>query len=143
AVGMATSIPPHNLREVSAALLRLIDRPEITIDELLEDVKGPDFPTGGILCGRNGILQAYKTGRSKVIVRARHHIEELKRGKEQIVITEIPYQVNKAELVKKIADLVNDGKVEGISDIRDESDKEHAVRVVIELKTSGDPQIIL
>ncbi|HVY62017.1 MAG TPA: DNA topoisomerase (ATP-hydrolyzing), partial [Planctomycetota bacterium] len=143
AVGMATSIPPHNLREVGAALVRLLENPEVTIDELLEDVKGPDFPTGGIICGRSGILQSYKTGRSKVVLRARHKIEELKRGKEQIVVTEIPYQVNKAELVKKIAELVNDGKVEGISDIRDESDKEHAVRVVIELKSSGDPTIIL
>ncbi len=146
AVGMATSIPPHNLREVGAALLRVIDHPETTIDELIEDVKGPDFPTGGIICGRGGIYQAYKTGRSKLALRARHVMEEFGkrgRGREAIVITEIPYQVNKAELVKKIAELVNDGRVEGISDIRDESDKEHAVRVVIELKSSGDPQIIL
>jgi DNA gyrase subunit A len=143
AVGMATSIPPHNLREIGSALVRLIDRPECTIDDLLEDVQGPDFPTGGTICGRGGILQGYKTGRGKVIIRAKHVMEEMKRGKEAIVVTEIPYQVNKAELVKRMADLVNEGKIEGITDIRDESDKDHAVRVVIELKASADPQVIL
>jgi len=143
AVGMATSIPPHNLREVGAALIRLIDKPECTIDELLQDVQGPDFPTGGTICGKGGIYQGYKTGRGKVVIRAKHHTEEMKRGKEAIVITEIPYQVNKAELVKRMAELVNDGKIEGITDIRDESDKDNDVRVVIELKSSADPTLIL
>jgi len=145
AVGMATSIPPHNIGEVGRAIVALLEDPEASIDELMEHVKGPDFPTGGTIMGRHGILQAYKTGRSRLTVRAKHYIEEQKRGRQAIIITEIPYQVNKAELVKKIADLVREGKVDSIAGdgLRDESDKENAVRIVIELKAGEDPQVLL
>ncbi len=144
AVGMATSIPPHNVGEVGRAIVALIDKPDITVDELMEHITGPDFPTGAIICGRSAIQQAYRTGRGKLMVRARVRVEEPeRRGKTVIIVDEIPYQVNKAELVKKIAELVNEGRLEGISDIRDESDKDTAVRVVIELKGSADPQIVL
>jgi DNA gyrase subunit A len=143
AVGMATSIPPHNLREIGEGILRLLDDPECTIDDLMQDIKGPDFPTYGIIAGRSGIVQAYKTGRGKIVVRARVAVEEQKRGKAQILVSEIPYQVNKAELVKKIAELVREGKIESISDIRDESGKDDPVRIVIELKAGEDPQVAL
>jgi DNA gyrase subunit A len=142
AVGMSTSIPPHNLREVAAGLLALLENPEITIEGLMEHVEGPDFPTGGLICGRGGVLEAYRTGRGKVVVRGRVTVED-KGKRTRIIIHEIPYQVNKAELVKKIAALVNAGKIEGISGVNDESDKREAVRVVIDLKRDGDPNVIV
>ncbi len=137
AVGMGTSIPPHNLSEVIDGTIALLDNPNITIEELLKYIKGPDFPTGGIIVGRKGIYEAYKTGKGRVIVRAKYEIED-----KDIVIKEIPYLVNKAELISKIAQLVRDGIIEGISDIRDESDKE-GLRVVIEVKRGYEPQIVL
>ncbi|MBT3455735.1 DNA gyrase subunit A [bacterium] len=141
AVGMATSIPPHNLTEVINACLALLKNPNISEDELFQIVPAPDFPTGGIICGRAGIVQAYRTGRGRVILRAVVDIEENKK-REAIVITELPYQVNKSELIIKIADLVKNKVVEGISNIRDESDK-RGMRVVIELKRGEMPQVIL
>ncbi len=137
AVGMGTSIPPHNLSEVIDGTIALLDNPHITTEELLKYIKGPDFPTGGIIVGRKGIYEAYKTGKGKVIVRAKYEIED-----KDIVIKEIPYLVNKAELISKIAQLVRDGVIEGISDIRDESDKE-GLRIVIEVKRGYEPQIVL
>ncbi|HRW24922.1 MAG TPA: DNA topoisomerase (ATP-hydrolyzing) subunit A [Spirochaetia bacterium] len=142
AVGMATNMPPHNLREVSDAVAAYIDDPEITIDGLMKYVKGPDFPTGGIIFGKRGIREAYTTGRGKLTVRGKFMIETLKGGKEQIVFTEIPYVVNKATLVAKIAELIRDKVVEGVSDIRDESDRE-GMRVVIELKKGAVAKLIL
>jgi DNA gyrase subunit A len=143
AVGMATNIPPHNLKEICEALIQLIDHPEITSEELAAFVKGPDFPTGGIILGRDGILNAYTTGKGRVIVRARAVIEDMPRGgRQQITVTELPYQVNKAALVEKIAMLVKDKKIDGISDIRDESDRK-GMRVVIELRRDSQPQIVL
>lgn len=134
AVGMATNIPPHNLTEVINALLALIDNPNITVHELMEIITGPDFPTGGLICGRAGIRQAYETGRGVITMRALSHIEKSKDGKrESIVLTEIPYQQNKAVLVEKIAHLIKDKKIDSISEVRDESDR-HGLRVVIELK---------
>ena len=142
AVGMATNIPPHNLGEIVDALVAMIDDPEIDVDGLRRYVQGPDFPTGGIIYGAAGISEAYRTGRGKVIVRARASIEIGKREKESIIISEIPYQVNKANLILAIADLVKDKKLEGISDIRDESDRD-GMRVVIELKREANPQVVL
>ena len=142
AVGMATNMPPHNLGEVVDAIVRLVDEPEITIQELNKIVKGPDFPTGGIICGREGIKDAYATGRGKIIVRAKVNIEHQKNNKDSIIITEIPYQVNKANLISAMADLVQEKKVEGITDIRDESDKD-GIRVVLELRRDVEPQVIL
>ncbi len=143
AVGMATNIPPHNLGEVADAIARLIDSPETSGEELLHIIRGPDFPTAGIIIGRQGIVDAYTRGRGRVIVRARTHIEEMARaGRYQIVVTELPFQVNKAELVSRIADLVRDRKVDGISDLRDESDR-HGLRVVIELKREAQPRAVL
>ncbi|RME76679.1 MAG: DNA gyrase subunit A [Planctomycetota bacterium] len=142
AVGMSTSIPPHNLREVAAGLRALLDDPDLTVDELMERIPGPDFPTGGLICGRAGVREAYRTGRGRVVVRGRVTIEE-KGKRNRIIIHEIPYQVNKAELVKKIAALVHQGKIEGIAAINDESDKREAVRIVIDLKRDGDPNVIL
>ncbi len=143
AVGMATSIPPHNLREVCDAVIHLIDHPEATVDDLVKFIHGPDFPTGGIIMGREGILSAYSTGRGRVVVRARAAIEDMPRGgRKQIVVTEIPYQVNKANLVEKIATLAKDKKVDGISDIRDESDRQ-GLRVVIELRREAQAEIVL
>lgn len=133
AVGMATNIPPHNLGEVVDGTLALIDNPELTPLDLIEYIKGPDFPTGGIIDGDKGIKDAYMTGRGKVRVRGKIEIEELKNGKINIIIKEIPYQLNKATLIEKIAELVKDKKIVGISDLRDESDRE-GIRVVIELK---------
>jgi len=141
AVGMATSIPPHNLGEVTSGLLHIIDHPEATIEDLMKFVKGPDFPTGGMIYDTEAIKTAYSTGRGGVVMRARATIEERKGGKFQIIITEIPYQVNKADLVMKIADLVRDKKIVGISDIRDESKRD--IRVVIELKKEAYPKKIL
>lgn len=142
AVGMATSMAPHNLREITNAIHAVAENPDITGEELLQYVSGPDFPTGGIICGRSGIREAYLTGRGKVRVRARVHTEEDSKGRSRIIITEIPYMVNKANLVEKIADLVRDKRVEGISDIRDESDRS-GMRVVIELKRDAVSEVIL
>ncbi len=142
AVGMATNIPPHNLTEVSQGVTAVIDDPEISIKDLMKIIKAPDFPTGGIICGREGIKQAYTTGRGLIKIRARAGIEEQKSGKESIIITEIPYQVNKANMIEAVAQLVTDKKIEGISDIRDESDKD-GLRVVIELKRDANAQVIL
>jgi DNA gyrase subunit A len=142
AVGMATNIPPHNLREVVTATIALIKNPQLTVDELLEIVPGPDFPTGGFICGRGGIRAAYATGRGSILVRARTSVEENpKSGRKSIVATEIPYQVNKAKLIEKIAELVRDKKIDGISDIRDESDRE-GMRVVIDLKKDAVPEVV-
>mgnify|MGYP001318274432 FL=1 len=143
AVGMATNIPPHNLAEIVDAAIHIIDEPECSIDDLLQIVKGPDFPTRGIIQGRNGIISAYKTGRGIIRVRGRAELETMEKGdRERIVINEIPFQVNKARLVEKIAELVRDKKLEGISDLRDESDRE-GVRVVIELKKGTMGQVVL
>ncbi len=142
AVGMATNIPPHNTGEVIDSLLALIDNPVISIADLMEHVKAPDFPTGGIIYGREGAKEAYHTGRGKVIVRARANIETAPNGRESIIVTEIPYQVNKSTLIQKIAELVKDKKVEGISDIRDESDRD-GMRIFIELKRDTYPEVIL
>ncbi len=142
AVGMATNMPPHNLGEVVDAAVHLIDNPDAEIKELYKIVKGPDFPTGGIICGRDGIKSAYTTGRGKLTVRAKGSIERQKSSKDSIIITELPYQVNKANLITAIAGLVRDKKVDGITDIRDESDKD-GIRVVIELRRDVEPQIVL
>ena len=143
AVGMATKIPPHNLKELVSGLVALLDNSEISIEELVENhITGPDFPTGGFIMGIDGIRSAYKTGRGRVIMRGRAHIEELPSGKETIIITEIPYQVNKANLVEKIADLVRDKRLEGISDLRDESDKD-GIRIVVECKRDAIGDIVL
>ena len=142
AVGMATNIPPHNLTEVADAIIYILDHPEAEIKDLMRYVKGPDFPTGGIICGKGGIKEAYGTGRGKLTVRARATIEHQKGGKDLIVITEIPYQVQKSTLIEAIAGLVDEKKIEGISDIRDESDKE-GMRIVVEMKRDSEPQIVL
>ncbi len=142
AVGMATNIPPHNLNEVAEAIIYLLDTPDAECKDLMKFVKGPDFPTGGVICGKGGIKDAYHTGRGKVTVRARATIEHQKNGKDLIVITEIPYQVQKAGLIEAIAGLVEDKKIEGISDIRDESDKD-GMRIICELKRDAEPQIVL
>ena len=142
AVGMATNIPPHNLGEVVDGLIALIKNPDITTEKLMKHVVAPDFPTGGIIYGYEGVKDAYKTGRGRVIVRAKANIETLKNGKENIVVTELPYQVNKANLIEKIADLVREGKLGNISNIRDESDRD-GMRMVIELKRDAQPSIVL
>lgn len=142
AVGMATNIPPHNLAETINATIQLIDDPESTVDDLMQHVKGPDFPTGGIVMGMAGIYQAYRTGRGKIVTRAKAEIEEFKAGRQRIIVTEIPYQVNKAALIMRIAELVTEKVIEGISDIRDESDKS-GMRIVIELKKDVNPNVIL
>ena len=142
AVGMATSIPPHNLGEVIDATVHYIDNRDCTTEDLMEHIAGPDFPTGAMIIGSEGIKEAYRTGRGKVSVRARAEIEEVPKGKQQIVITEIPFQVNKSRLVERIADLVRDKKIEGISDLRDETNR-HGIRVVIELKRDVNANIIL
>ena len=142
AVGMATSIPPHNLGEVIDATVHLIDNEECSVDDLMQFIKGPDFPTAAIIMGKENIVDAYRTGRGKVKVRARAVIEELPKGKQQIVVTEIPYQVNKAKLVERIAELVKDKKIEGISDLRDESNR-NGMRIVIELKRDVNANIVL
>lgn len=142
AVGMATNIPPHNLGEVIDACIALIDNPEITIDELIEHVPGPDFPTGAMIMGRSGIHAAYHTGRGSIVMRSKTHIEELRKEREAIIVTEVPYQVNKASMVEKIADMVREKRIEGISDLRDESSRE-GVRVVIELKRDALSDVVL
>jgi len=142
AVGMATKIPPHNLTEIVDGLISLIDNSDITVNELMEYIKGPDFPTSGLVMGVDGLEEAYSTGRGKIKMRARAHIETSKSGKDSIVVTELPYQVNKATLMEKIADLVRTKKIEGITDLRDESDKD-GIRVVIETKKDAVPEVIL
>ena len=142
AVGMATNIPPHNLNEVVDALVAQIDNPAITIPELMQYIKGPDFPTAGIIFGSDGIREAYQTGRGKIVVRARANIEHTRNNRCNIVITEMPYQVNKAAVIEKIAALVREKKIDGITDIRDESDRD-GIRVVIELRRDAQPEVIL
>ncbi|NMB00896.1 MAG: DNA gyrase subunit A [Firmicutes bacterium] len=142
AVGMATNIPPHNLGEVIDGLIELIDNPDIDIRGLMQHIKGPDFPTGAIILGRDGIKEAYATGRGRIRVRAKSQIEQLSNGKTRILITEIPYQVNKSRLIEKIAELVRDKKVDGITDLRDESDKT-GMRIVIECRRDADPHVVL
>ena len=142
AVGMATNIPPHNLGEVVDAVVCMLDNPECTVDDLMQYIKGPDFPTGGVILGKRGIYDAYHEGRGKIITRAKSEIEEMHSGRQRIVVTEIPYQVNKARLIEKIAELVHDKRLEGISDIRDESDRS-GMRIVIELKRDVNANVVL
>ncbi len=142
AVGMATNMPPHNITEVITAVIAYIDNKEISIGELMKIVTAPDFPTGGIIYGHTGVKEAYETGRGRIVVRAKATVEMQKNGKETIIVTEIPYQVNKAELIRKTADLINDKRIEGISDIRDESDRD-GMRIVYELKRDAIPNIVL
>lgn len=142
AVGMATNIPPHNLGEVIDGVVAMIDNPDITVDELIDIIPAPDYPTGALIMGRTPIIQAYKTGRGGVVLRARTEIEELENGKSRIIVTEIPYQVNKAKLVEQIANLVKDKRIEGISDLREESDR-HGMRVVIDIKKDYQPNVVL
>ncbi|MFW6171858.1 MAG: DNA gyrase subunit A, partial [Planctomycetota bacterium] len=143
AVGMATSIPPHNLREICEATIRVIDDPDVSIDELMTIVPGPDFPTGGIICGRSGIRRGYYTGRGTIIIRARARIEERGRGRYSIVVNEIPYQHYRDRVVERIAGLVQQGRIAGISEISDESDLNEPVRLVIHVKRDADPEIVL
>ena len=143
AVGMATSIPPHNLGEVCDAVVAYIDDRQIELDELMEVLPGPDFPTGGTICNRFGIREAYRTGRGKVVVRAKYTVEEQKDGRAQVVFTEIPYQLTKEPLLKKLAELVNGGRLTGVADIRDESDRKQPVRIVVKVKKGDDPHVVL
>lgn len=143
AVGMATNVPPHNLTEVIDGIIKIIEEDNITDDELMSIIKGPDFPTEGIILGREGIKQAYTTGKGKITVRAEAEIEEMSGNKQRIVVTSLPYQVNKAKLIENIAALARDKRIEGISDLRDESDREEKVRVVIELKRDANAQVVL
>lgn len=143
AVGMATNIPPHNLGEVIDGCLNVIDNPDVSIDELMEHIPGPDFPTGAFINGRAGIVEAYKTGRGRIYMRARHHVEDMEKGNRQaIVFTEIPYQLNKAKVIEKIAELVKEKKIEGISELRDESDKD-GMRIVIELRRGENADVVV
>jgi DNA gyrase subunit A len=142
AVGMATNIPPHNLGEVIDACCAYIDNPEITVDELMEHVPGPDFPTGGIILGKTGIREAYRTGRGSLVVRGKVAIEDIRKDRQAIVVTEIPYQLNKSRLLERIAELVRDKQIEGISDLRDESDRD-GVRVVVELKRDAQSDVVM
>jgi DNA gyrase subunit A len=142
AVGMATNIPPHNLREVIGACICVLEDPNATLADLMQHIKGPDFPTRGIIMGRSGIRSAYATGRGRLVIRARHEFEEFGKDRTRIIITEIPYQVNKRMLIKNMADQVEDKRLEGISDIRDESDR-NGMRIVIELKRDANPQVVL
>ena len=142
AVGMATNIPPHNLREVIGACIQVLDDPESTLEDLMKHVKGPDFPTKGIIMGRSGIRAAYATGQGKVVIRARTEFEEYGKDRTRIIVTEIPYQVNKRMLIKNMADQVEDKRLDGISDIRDETDR-NGMRIVIELKREANPQVVL
>ena len=143
AVGMATSIPPHNLGEVCDALIAHIDDPSIDLDAIMELLPGPDFPTGATVCGRMGIKEAYLTGRGRVVVRAKYEIEELKDGRSQIVFTEIPYQLTKEMLLKRLADLVNGGRINGVSNIDDFSDRKQPVRIAVTVKKGEDPNVVL
>ena len=143
AVGMATSIPPHNLKEVIDAVVEIIDNPNATLDDIMNHINGPDFPTGALIMGREAIKKAYETGRGKIIVRAKTEIEELPNGKSEIIVTEIPYQVNKAMLVEKIGQLVRDKKIEGITDLRDESSKKTGIKIVMETRRDVNPNVVL
>ena len=143
AVGMATNIPPHNLTEVINGVICMIDNPDCTVEDLMQHIKGPDFPTAGLIIGYNGIRQAYQTGHGRITMRARTNVEEMGNNRSRIIVTEIPYQVNKSVLVKKIADMVHEKKIEGISDIRDESNDRQGMRIVIELKKDVQPQVVL
>ena len=143
AVGMATNIPPHNLTELANGIIKIIDEDNVTDEELMTVIKGPDFPTGATILGREGIKQAYTTGRGKIILRAEAEIEEMSGGKQRIIVSSLPYQVNKSKLIEYIADLVKEKRIEGISAIRDESDREEKVRIVIELKRDANPQVVL
>ena len=143
AVGMATNIPPHNLNEVIDGIIKIIDEDEVTDEDLMEVIKGPDFPTEGIIVGREGIREAYRTGRGKIILRAETEIEEMAGNKQRIIVNSLPYQVNKAKLIENMAHLAREKRLEGISEIRDESDREHKVRVVIELKRDANAQVVL
>ena len=143
AVGMATNIPPHNLNEVIDGIIKIIDEDEVTDENLMEVIKGPDFPTEGIIVGREGIREAYKTGRGKIILRAETEIEEMTGNKQRIIVNSLPYQVNKAKLIENMAHLAREKRLEGISEIRDESDREHKVRIVIELKRDANAQVVL
>ena len=143
AVGMATNIPPHNLTEVMNGIIQVIDNPEITIDELMETIKGPDFPTGATILGKEGIKQTYKTGKGKITMRAEAEIEEMSGNRQRIIVTSLPYQVNKAKLVKTISDLAKEKKIDGISEVRDESGRIEKTRVVVELKRDAKPQVVL
>ena len=142
AVGMATNIPPHNLTEVINACVAVLDDSEITMVDLMEHISGPDFPTGGVIMGRSGIRAAYATGRGKVVVRGRAEFETFNKDRTRIIVSELPYQVNKKMLIKNIADQVKDKRIEGISDLRDESDR-NGMRMVIELKKDANPQVVL
>ena len=142
AVGMATNIPPHNLGEVIDACCAFIDNPDITVDELMEHVPGPDFPTGGIVLGKTGIREAYRTGRGTLTIRGKVAVEEIRKDREAIVVTEIPYQLNKSRLLERIAELVRDKQIEGIADLRDESDRD-GVRVVVELKRDAQSDVVM
>ncbi len=143
AVGMATNIPPHNLTEVIDGVLMLIDQPDATVEDLMTVIKGPDFPTAGIILGTRGIKDAYRTGRGRIVVRARTEIEPMRNNRQRIIVQDLPYMVNKARLIERIADLVKDKKLEGISDLRDESDRSDAVRIVIELKRDANANVVL
>ena len=143
AVGMTTNIPPHNLREVIDAVICVLDNEHATLDDLMEHIKGPDFPTRGIVLGRSGIRAAYATGRGRIQVRARTEMEEFGQGRTRIIVTELPYQVNKSRLVENIADQVKDKRLEGVSGLRDESDGKKGMRIVIELKKDANPQVTL
>ena len=143
AVGMATNIPPHNLTELIHGIIKIIDEDEVTDEQLMQIIKGPDFPTGATILGRDEIKKAYTTGRGKITLRGEAEIEEVAGGKRRIIVTSLPYQVNKAKLIEHIAELVKDKRIEGISAIRDESDREHDVRIVIELKRDANPQVVL
>lgn len=143
AVGMATNIPPHNLNEVCDGVIKIIENPELTDEELMSIIKGPDFPTGGMILGKDGIKEAYKTGRGKIIVRAEAEIEEMANNKQRIIVTSLPYQVNKARLIENISKLVREKRIEGISELRDESDRNDRVRIVIELKRDARAQVVL
>ena len=143
AVGMATNIPPHNLTEVINGIIKIIDNPETTLEELMQIIKGPDFPTEGIILGREGIKDAYSTGRGKITVRAETEIEEMNNNRQRIIVSSLPYQVNKAKLIENIADLAREKRIEGISDLRDESDRNDRVRIVIELKRDANAQVVL
>ena len=142
AVGMATNMAPHNLGEVIDACMAVIDNPAVSIEDLIDIIPGPDFPTGGLILGRVGIKSAFHTGRGSVVMRARVAVEEIRKEREALIVTEIPYQVNKALMIERIADLVREKKLEGISDIRDESDRQ-GMRVVIELKRDAMAEIVL
>ena len=142
AVGMATSIPPHNIHEIIDAVIQIIDNPNCTDDDVIDIVKGPDFPTGGIVCNRSALRDAYKTGRGRVIVRCRHDIETTPSGKELIVVNELPFTVNKSRLIQQIAQLINDKSITGISNIVDETDRT-GIRIVIELKRGESNDVIM